>query len=78
MAKPSKESAPGWVDGVIGALIDRHGQVDIRLQKVAVTVPGSPLGLEVNGTVTVSVHLRDLSDDEKQAHVASNVAAIRH
>lgn len=77
MPKESKESMAGFVDGLIEALIDRQGQVDIRVQKLAVTVPGSPIGLEMNGTVTVTVHLRDLSDDEKKAHVSSNVAAIR-
>lgn len=77
MPKQTKEDMAGFVDGLIEALIDRQGQVDIRVQKLAVTVPGSPIGLEMNGTVTVTVHLRDLSDDEKKAHVASNVAAIR-
>jgi hypothetical protein len=78
MAKEVKEANPGLVGGLFAAMIDRHGQVDIRLQKVNVSVPGSALGLELNGTVTVTVHLRDLTPVEKQAHVESNVAAIRH
>ena len=77
MPKPSKEGSAAFVDGVLGALIDRHGQVDIRVDKLSVTMPGSPFGLEVNGTVTITVHMRDLTPAEKQAHVASNVAAIR-
>lgn len=77
MEKDGKEANPGLIGGMLSALIDRHGQVDIRLQKVNVSMPGSALGLELNGTVTVTVHLRDLTPAEKQAHAESNVAAIR-
>lgn len=71
------DSVPAMMAGMIAALVDRHGQMDIHLRKLHLTVPGSQLGLELDGKVTVSLHLRDLTDAEKQAHVQSNVAAIR-
>jgi hypothetical protein len=73
----TKDAMPALVEGLVAALVDHHGQIDIRLQKVHVTVPGSQLGLELDGKVTVSVHLRDLTSEEKHAHVESNLAAIR-
>ena len=73
----AKDTIPGLVEGLVTALADHHGQLDIRLQKVQLSMPGTPLGLELSGKVTVSVHLRDLTPEEKHAHVESNLAAIR-
>jgi hypothetical protein len=76
--KTMKDDSPGAVfNDLVGTLVGKHGQLDIRLQRVAVTMPGTPLGFEVNGTVTVSLHLRELSDEERRAHVAANVAALK-
>jgi len=74
--KEGKDDPSAMVSGLIGALVDKHGQVDIRFQKVAVSMPGTPFGLEVSGAVTVVVHMRDLTTEERRAHVASNLAAI--
>ncbi len=78
MAKEApKDAVPAMVEGLVAALVDHHGQMDIRLQKVHVGMPGTPLGLEVDGKVTVSMHLRSLTAEEKRAHVEANIASIR-
>lgn len=77
MVAPNPQETEALVAGVLGALANRHGQMDIRLDKISLGIPGSPLGLELNGNVSVVVHLRDLTDAEREAHVARNVAAIR-
>ena len=77
MVSPTAQDAEALVSGVLGALANRHGQMDIRLDKISLGIPGSPLGVELNGTVSLVVHLRDLSEEERKAHVAHNISAIR-
>ncbi len=77
MPRPTPSEAEALVSGLLKALTDKHGQLDVRLDKISLTVPGSPVGVELNGTVSVVVHLRDLTDEERKAHVAHNVQAIR-
>lgn len=67
----------GLFAGLIDALSDKHSQLDIRLQNLVIRMPGSRLGLEINGLITLAVHMRDLSEEERQAHIARNVAALK-
>jgi hypothetical protein len=65
----------GLFQGLIEALADKHSQLDLNFQNVSVRIPGmQQMGVELNGTVTLSVHMRDLTDEEKQAFAARNVA----
>jgi hypothetical protein len=75
--KEEEEISEGLFAGLIEALSDKHSQLDVRLQNVVVRMPGSRLGVELNGVITLAVHMRDLSDEEKQAHIARNVAALK-
>lgn len=58
---------------VMDALSNRHGQVDIRLDRLSMKLPFAFGSLELNGTVTVSVHMRDLTDKERSAHIAKQL-----
>jgi hypothetical protein len=58
------------------AVSDKHGQVDVNMQRVALKVPGTHLGIEVSGTITLTLHMRDLTDDEKRASASKNVAMM--
>lgn len=65
----------GMFEGLIEALADKHSQLDLNFQNVSVRLPGTQqIGVELNGTITLSVHMRDLTDEEKQALSARNVA----
>jgi len=35
-----------------------------------------PVGVEINGTITLSVHMRDLTSEEKDALASRNMAAL--
>ncbi len=64
-------------EGLIEALADKHSQLDLNFQRVTVRIPGmQQLGVELNGTLTMSVHMRELTDQEKDAFAAKNVAAL--
>jgi hypothetical protein len=76
MPKDVTDLSKGALEGVIDALLDRQSQLDVRLQELTVGLPGTRLSLQVSGTLTVSVHLRELTDEEKQAHAAATVAHL--
>ncbi len=65
------------VEGVIGALSDKHSQLDLRLQGLTLSLGDSPLALRLSGGLSVAIHLRDLTDAEKDAHVTANLARIQ-
>ena len=50
MAKEApKDAVPAMVEGLVAALVDHHGQMDIRLQKVHVGMPGTRWGSKWTG-----------------------------
>jgi hypothetical protein len=77
MASETEQMSKGMVEGWIEAIRDKHGQLDIRFQNLSLSVAGGRMGVSVTGGITVSVHMRDLSDSEKDAHVNSQIANLR-
>ncbi len=70
------EVEKGLLEGLFEALADKHSQLDISLQGVNIKIPSIQLSVELNGLVTVSVHMRDLTEDEKRASATKNVALM--
>lgn len=66
----------GLFEGLIEALADKHSQLDINFQRTTIRIPGIQAGCELNGLVTLTVHLRELTEEEKQASAAKNVALM--
>ncbi|MGI0071176.1 MAG: hypothetical protein ACRECT_03795 [Thermoplasmata archaeon] len=66
----------GLLEGLVDALSDKHSQMDLRLEDLTLSLGDSRLALRLSGTVTVAVHMRDLTDGEKDAHAAANIAKI--
>jgi hypothetical protein len=77
MAAEGEEMGKGFVEGLIEALSDKHGQLDVRFQNLSVSMGGTGLSVNLSGSIQVAVHMRDLADTEKDAHVRSNIAAMR-
>ncbi|MEM3671156.1 MAG: hypothetical protein QW767_05365 [Thermoprotei archaeon] len=67
----------GLFEGLIEALADKHGQLDIRLDDLVLRLPGLNQGFEFSGNISLSMHMRDLSDDEKKAHAERTVALLK-
>jgi len=61
---------------MVEALSDRHGELDIRLEHLALRMPMIPDVIELNGQITVSLHLRELSDKEKSARAAKEIRLL--
>ena len=62
---------------MVEALANRHGEVDIRLEHLNLRLPLMRESLELNGAITVSVHLRELSEKEKAARIAKEVRSLQ-
>ncbi len=75
---PAAGSAPesNLFQDFVQAISDRHGQMDIRLDHLSLRLPLLKESLELNGTISVSVHMRDLTDKEKQARVAKELRTL--
>jgi hypothetical protein len=77
MAPPTMRSGDSnlFLD-LIEAISDRHGEMDIRLEHLSLRLPLVPETIEVNGTISVTVHMRDLTEKEKAARVAKEIRAL--
>jgi hypothetical protein len=73
---PRSESEPNLFQDFVEAFSQRHGQVDIRLDHVSLRLPLLRENVELNGTISVSVHMRELTEKEKQARIAKEVRAL--
>lgn len=73
---PADSPEPNPFLGLVEALSNRHGEMNVRLEHVTVKLPLIPEKLEVNGTLTLSVHLREMSDKERTAHAAKEVRVL--
>ncbi len=74
-AEPRESANPlqEWMD----ALANRHGQVELRLEHVALKLPWISEPIELNGVVSVSFHLRELTVKEREARAAKEIKALR-
>lgn len=66
----------GLVEGLIEALADKHSQLDVNFQKTNIRIPGMQVSIELNGIITITSHLRALTEEEKKASAAKNVALM--
>lgn len=58
------------------ALSDKHSQIDINLQGMNVRFPNTGMSVEFDGLLTITSHVRDMTDDEKKASASKNVALM--
>jgi len=75
-SKDAAEEGKGPYQGLVKALGDKHTEFDINLQGLNVKLPRSGVSVELNGLVTLTVHMRELTEEEKKASAAKNVAVM--
>lgn len=78
MVPPPSRSQPesNFFQDFVAAVSDRYGQMDIRVEHLTLRLPILKQNLELNGTITVTVHMRDLTEKERQARVAKELRAL--
>jgi hypothetical protein len=60
----------------VEAVSNRHGQMDIHLDHLSVRLPLLRESIELSGTISVSLHMRELSDKERQARVTKELQTL--
>jgi len=63
-------------EGLITTLANKQSQVDLMFNKTSLKFPGTSMGVEIDGSITLAIHFRELTDEEKQALASKNVSAI--
>ncbi len=76
MSKQDSGIDAGFFEGLIESLADKHSQLDINFQKTNIKLPGIEKTLEIDGLVTLSVHVRELTEEEKKASSKKNVVLL--
>ncbi len=76
VSTPMDRQGPNPFLEMMEALSNRHGQMDIHLDHVSLRLPFTQRTVELNGTVSVSIHLRELSEKERSAHAAKQVRSL--
>jgi len=61
---------------LIEAIANRHGEIDLRLDHVNLKFPMVREGIELNGAISISVHLRELGERERSARAAHEIRAL--
>ena len=63
-------------EGLIEALANKQSQVDLTFNRTSLRFPGTAVGMEINGAISLVVHMRELTDEEKQILASKNVATL--
>jgi hypothetical protein len=71
------ETSQGLVEGVIEAIKDQQSALEVRLDEIALRLPGTPMAVHLSGARMVSVHMRELTPEEKEAHASASVTHWR-
>jgi hypothetical protein len=58
---------------LIESLANRHGEVDMHLERLRLKLPMIREPIELSGTVTVAIKFRPLTERENQASVAREI-----
>lgn len=76
MSKDDSRMEKGFLDGLIESLADKHSQLDINFQKTNIKLPGLEHSVQIDGLVTLTVHVRELTEEEKKASSQKNVVLM--
>ena len=76
MSKENSEKDAKFFEGLMESLADKHSQLDINFQKTNIRLPGMEKSFEIDGLVTFSVHVRDLTEEEKKASSKKNLVMM--
>ena len=76
MSKYADSNQGDMLAGMITALANKHAQLDLLFDHTNLRLPGTGMGMELNGSMTLTVHMRELTEEENQALASKNVASI--
>jgi hypothetical protein len=62
------------ISELIDALQGKQSEIALNFHKTSIGIPRLRTTMELNGSVSVTVHMRDLSESEKEAYAQRSVA----
>jgi predicted house-cleaning NTP pyrophosphatase (Maf/HAM1 superfamily) len=72
MSSPeTSESSPArrkLLEGLIEALDGKQSEIALNFHKTSIAIPRLRTAVELNGTISLTVHMRDLTENEIQAY----------
>jgi hypothetical protein len=75
-AETRPEHPPNMFLDLMEAIANRHGEVDLRLDHVTMRLPMIRDTIELNGQISISVHLRELTEKERAASASHEVRVL--
>jgi hypothetical protein len=75
-ANPETKVQGRLLENLIEALAGRASQIDLSFNRTSIGIPRLRTNLELNGTISVTVHMRDMTDSEKEAYAQRASAAL--
>ena len=77
MSHRSAESIEkGLFEGMITALANKHSELELNFDKTTLRFPALQMSVEMSGSITLSVHMRDMSEDERKALSSKKIAEM--
>lgn len=76
MTERPEDTGRNLLEGLIEALANKQSQVDLTFNRTSLRFPGTAVGMEINGAISLVVHMRELTDEEKQILASKNVATL--
>jgi hypothetical protein len=57
----------GLLEGMITALANKHSELELNFERTTLRFPALQMSVELSGSITLSVHMREMSEDERKA-----------
>jgi len=77
MADDTESGTHGMMGDLITAMSDKHSELEVRLDGLTLTLGEEErMSLHMSGRVLVTLHLRGMSEEEKDAHATASVARL--
>ena len=64
----------GLLEGLIEALANKHSELALNFEHTSLGIPSLHTTVEVNGTVRITIHMRELTETERQALAQRNIS----
>lgn len=63
-----------FLEDLIEALQNKQSEIALNFHKTSIGIPRLRTTMELNGTISLTVHMRDLTDTEKEAYAQRSIA----
>ena len=64
----------GLFEGMISALANKHSELELNFDRTTLRFRALQMSVELSGAITLSVHMRDMSEEEKKALASKKIA----